>query len=98
MGPARLAQALAFLGAGGYLYFLFVRPSLEGLSLSLGLALGSAVLGYREGPFPLPFFGGLYVLILLLHLLQGHPLPYLLGGALGVGLPYLVYLRRRPRR
>lgn len=96
--PGVLAQRLALLGAAGYLYFLLFRPSQEALALSLGLTLGSAVLGYGEKPFPLPFFAGLFALVLLLHLLQGYPLFYLLGGALGLGLPYLAYRLRRPPR
>ncbi len=96
--PDLLARRLALVGVAGYLYFLLLRPSQEGLALSLGLALGSVVLVYKEGPFVLPFFAGLFLFILLLHLFQGYPLFYLLGGALGLGLPYLVYRLRKPAR
>ncbi|WP_117238218.1 hypothetical protein [Thermus sediminis] len=98
MDPNRLSQALSLLGVAAYAYFLWFRPSQEGIALALGLALGGASLAYRERPFPVPLFLGLFALLLLLQTLFGHPLYYLLGGALGAGLPYLVYRLRSPAR
>jgi len=64
----------------------------------VGLFVGAMTLAYGEKPFPVPFFLGLYALLLLLQLLFGHPLPFLLGGVLGAGLPYLAYRLRKPAR
>lgn len=98
MDPNRLSQALSLLGVALYVYFLWLRPSQEGIALSLGLALGGAALAYGEKPFPVPFFLGLFALLLVLQLFYGHPLSFLLGGLVGVGVPYLVYRLRKPAR
>jgi len=98
MDPNRLSQALSLLGVALYICFLWLRPSQEGIALALGLALGGAALAYGEKPFPVPFFLGLFALLLLLQLFYGHLLPFLLGGLLGVGLPYLAYRLRKPAR
>jgi len=98
MDANTLAQRLSLLGVAGYAFFFLLRPSPEGLALSLGLALGSAGLAYRERPFPVPLFLGLFLLILALQLWRGEPLFFLLGGGLGLGLPYLAWRLRRPAR
>ncbi|TBH20228.1 hypothetical protein [Thermus thermamylovorans] len=98
MSPQRLSQALAFLGVAAYVFFLFLRPSQEGMALAVGLFVGTMGVAYGEKPFPVPFFLGLYALLLLLQLLFGHPFPFLLGGLLGVGLPLLLYRLRKPAR
>lgn len=98
MDANRLAQALSLLGVAAYAYFLWLRPDPEGIALALGLALGGASFAYGERPFPVPLFLGLFGLLLLLQALFGHPLPFLLGGALGAAPPYLAYRLRRPAR
>lgn len=98
MDPNRLAQALSLLGVAGYVYFLWLRPNQEGIALALGLALGGAGLAYGERPFAVPLFLGLLALYLLLQVFFGYPLHALLGGALGLGLPYLAYRLRKPAR
>ncbi|WP_243027743.1 hypothetical protein [Thermus albus] len=98
MNPSRLSQSLALLGVAAYAYFLFLRPHQEGMALAVGLFVGTMGVAYGEKPFPVPFFLGLYGVLFLLQLLFGHPLPFLLGGALGMGLPYLVYRLRKPAR
>ncbi|WP_448567429.1 hypothetical protein [Thermus sp.] len=98
MEPGRLSQVLSLLGVALYAYFLWFRPSQEGIALALGLALGGAALAYGEKPFPVPFFLGLFALLGLLQLFYGHPLFFLLGGLLGAGLPYLAYRLRKPAR
>lgn len=98
MDPNRLAQALSLLGVAGYAYFLWFRPSQEGIALALGLALGGAAFGYGERPFPVPLFLGLFALYVLLQVLFGHPFFALAGGLLGAGLPYLRYRLRKPAR
>lgn len=101
MDPSALAQRLSLLGVAGYAFFLFLRPSLEGLALGLGLALGGAALAYpSEGQRPLrvPFFLGLFLLLFVLQLWRGEPLFFLLGGGLGLGLPYLAWRLRKPKR
>ncbi|MCS6868347.1 hypothetical protein [Thermus sp.] len=98
MEPNRLAQALALLGVAAYAFFLFLRPNQEGMALAVGLFVSAMAVAYGEKPFPVPFFAGLYALLFLLQLLFGHPLPFLAGGVLGVGLPYLLYRLRRPAR
>ncbi len=98
MDPNRLSQALSLLGVALYAHFLWFRPSQEGIALALGLALGGASLAYGERPFPVPFFLVLFALLLALQLYFGHPLFFLLGGLLGVGLPYLAYRLRKPAK
>ncbi|GAB5601620.1 hypothetical protein FJNA_01440 [Thermus sp. FJN-A] len=98
MDPNRLARALTFLGAAVYVYFLFLRPNQEGMALAVGLLLGASALAYGEKPFVVPLFAGLWGVLFLLQLLFGHPLPFLLGGLLGAGLPYLRYRLRKPAR
>lgn len=98
MEPNRLAQALALMGVAAYAFFLFLRPNQAGMALAVGLFVGAMTLAYGEKPFPVPFFLGLYALLLLLQLLFGHPLAFLLGGLLGVGLPYLLYRLRKPAK
>ncbi|MDM7324975.1 MAG: hypothetical protein P3W93_008380 [Thermus sp.] len=98
MNPNRLSQALALLGVAAYAYFLFLRPHQEGMALAVGLFVGTMGVAYGEKPFPVPFFLALYGILLLLQAFFGHPLPFLLGGILGVGLPYLAYRLRKPAR
>ncbi|ADW22570.1 hypothetical protein CSW37_10920 [Thermus scotoductus] len=98
MNPNRLSQSLALLGVAAYAYFLFLRPNQEGMALAVGLFVGTMGVAYGEKPFLVPFFVGLFALLFLLQLLFGHPIPFLTGGALGVGLPYLVYRLRKPAR
>ncbi|GGN01307.1 hypothetical protein GCM10007092_14190 [Thermus composti] len=98
MDANRLAQALSLLGVAGYAYFLWFRPSQEGIALTLGLALGGAAVAYGERPFLVPLFAVLYGGILFLQLFYGHPWAFLLGGLLGAGLPYAFYRLRKPRR
>ncbi|GAA6734271.1 hypothetical protein YIM1640_13420 [Thermus oshimai] len=98
MDPGRFSQGLTLLGGAFYLYLLLFRPDQGAMAFAIGLILGSAVLAYGEKPFPVPLFAGIAALIALLQLFFGHPLPYALGLLLGVGLPYLLYRLRRPRR
>ncbi|MER3425905.1 MAG: hypothetical protein C4300_08615 [Thermus sp.] len=98
MDPNAVAQRLSLLGVAGYAFFFFLRPNPEGLALALGLALGGAALAYRERPFPVPFFLGLFLLLLAFQLWRGEPLAFLLGGGLGLGLPYLAWRLRKPAR
>ncbi|APD09980.1 MULTISPECIES: hypothetical protein [Thermus] len=98
MSPHRLSQALALFGVTLYAYFLFLRPNQEGMALAVGLFVGTMGVAYGERPFPVPFFLGLYGVLFLLQLLFGHPLAFLLGGLLGVGLPYLLYRLRKPAK
>lgn len=98
MDPNRLAQALALLGVAAYAFYFFLRPNQEGMALAVGLFLGAMTLAYGERPFPVPLFVGLYALLLVLQLFFGYPLAFLLGGLLGVGLPYLGYRLRKPAR
>ena len=55
-------------------------------------------MAYGERPFPVPFFLVLFALLLALQLYFGYPLFFLLGGLLGVGLPYLAYRLRKPAK
>ncbi|MGQ9692307.1 MAG: hypothetical protein ACUVQC_02365 [Thermaceae bacterium] len=71
------------MGVAGYAFFLFLRPNPEGMAL----ALGSASIAYGEKPFPVAFLPSSSA--------RGTPFPW---GGLGLGLPYLVYLRLRPKR
>jgi hypothetical protein len=98
MEPNCLSQALSLLGIALYAYFLWFRPSQEGIALGLGLALGGAAFGYGEKPFPVPFFLGLFALLGLLQVFYGHPLFFLLGGLVGMGAPYLAYRLRKPAK
>ncbi|GLV47618.1 hypothetical protein TJA_07880 [Thermus sp. LT1-2-5] len=98
MNPNRLSQSLALLGVALYAYFLFLRPNQEGMALAVGLFVGTMGVAYGEKPFWVPFFLGLYGVLFLLQLFFGHPWPFLLGGLVGVGLPYLLYRLRKPAR
>lgn len=98
MEPGRFSQGLTLLGAALYVYLLLFRPDQGVMAFAIGVILGSAVLAYGEKPFVVPLFAGIALVLAAIQFIFGHPLPYLLGLLLGVGLPYLLYRFRRPNR
>lgn len=97
MSPHRFAQALSLLGVAAFAVGYFLRPSPPLVGLGLGVMLGAAILQYPPGqrPFVLPLYAWVSGLLALTQLFVGHFLGYVGGLALGLALPYLLYLRQR---
>lgn len=97
MTAQRLAQALAFAGVAGLVYFWLLGPSSFGVVFSVAVMIASGIVQYStEHPFVLPLYGWLAGILLVLQIFRGEFLAALLGTLLGLGLPYLYYrLNRR---
>ncbi|ADD27739.1 hypothetical protein [Meiothermus ruber] len=98
LAPDRLARTLIYAGIAGFIWFFFLQPSPFGTTLSVTTLVGAGLVQYGSGkPFVIPLYVYVLAALILVQLaglalgVGGQVGAALLGGALGLGLPYLAY-------
>ncbi len=87
----RISEALVWAAAIFYLYWFFGNPNPAGSGVAIGMLFGAWSVQYRPAPRVQPFIAGMGLVLFLVHAVYGTPLAYLVGAALGLGLPYVAY-------
>lgn len=95
MNPDRLARSLTLFGTAGLVYFYFLSHNPFGTVLALGVVMGSGTVQYTDRkPYVIPYVLVLLAIIAIMQIVKGQLVALVVGTALGMGLPYIVFRQR----